>query len=104
VFVPDLVVGRPTDTAGQDLRQPPVLAVEVLSPTTRRFDVGRKYTAYERAGLAHYWIVDPLAPEVRVVEHRHGRFCTTATATGPEGLVLTRPFPVNLVPDVLVRS
>jgi Uma2 family endonuclease len=104
VFVPDLVVGRRTDTAGQNLRRPPVLVVEVLSRTTRRFDVGRKFTAYERAGLAHYWIVDPVAPAVRVVEHRDGQFCTTATATGPEGLALTQPFPVALVPDVLVRS
>jgi Uma2 family endonuclease len=104
VYVPDLMVARREDSTDRNLPCPPVLAVEVLSPTTRTRDVGRKYTAYERAGLAHYWIVDPFAPEVRVVEHRHGRFCTTATATGPEGLALTRPFPVNLVPDALVRS
>jgi Uma2 family endonuclease len=104
VFVPDLVVGRRTDTAGQNLRRPPVLAVEVLSPSTRKIDVGRKFTAYERAGLAHYWIVDPVAPAVRVVEHRDGRFCTTAAVTGADTLALERPFPITLVPYALLAG
>jgi Uma2 family endonuclease len=104
VFVPDLVVGRRTDTAGQNLRRPPVLAVEVLSPSTRKIDVGRKFTAYERAGLAHYWIVDPVAPAVRVVEHRDRRFCTTAAVTGADTLALERPFPITLVPYALLAG
>jgi Uma2 family endonuclease len=104
VYVPDLMVVGRQDSTHRNLPCPPVLAVEVLSPTTRARDVGRKYAAYERAGLAHYWIVDPVAPEVRVIEHRDGQFCTSAKAAGPEGLALTRPFPVTLVPDALVRS
>jgi Uma2 family endonuclease len=34
------------------------LVVEVLSPSTRRRDLGIKRTAYLRWGIAEYWIVD----------------------------------------------
>jgi Uma2 family endonuclease len=38
---------------------PPDLAVEVLSPSTRRLDVGVKRLRYEENGLPELWIVDP---------------------------------------------
>ena len=104
VYVPDLIVARRADLTDRNLPRPPVLAVEVLSPSTRRIDVDRKYTAYERAGLAHYWIVDPVAPAVRVVERRNGRFCTAAVITGADTLALERPFPITLVPDALLAG
>jgi Uma2 family endonuclease len=104
VYVPDLIVARRRDFTARNLPRPPVLAVEVLSPSTRKIDVDRKYTAYERAGLAHYWMVDPFVPAVRVVERRDGRFCTTAAVTGADTLALERPFPVTLVPDALLAG
>jgi Uma2 family endonuclease len=36
----------------------PVLAVEILSPTTATRDRGAKRRIYQRAGVAQYWIVD----------------------------------------------
>ena len=41
------------------------LAVEVLSPSTARYDRGGKRSHYQKAGVAEYWIVDL---EGRVVE------------------------------------
>lgn len=38
---------------------PPSLAVEVLSPSTRTFDMLRKRHDYERVGLGEVWFVDP---------------------------------------------
>ena len=35
-----------------------LLAVEVLSPSTRAHDRGRKRMHYQKAGVAEYWIVD----------------------------------------------
>src|SRR3990170_4416877 len=35
-----------------------VLAVEVLSPTTERYDRGRKRRYFSRVGVPEYWIVD----------------------------------------------
>ena len=46
---------------GKYLGKPPMLAVEVLSPSSRRIDRLSKLPAYE-AGVASYWLVDP-APE-----------------------------------------
>ncbi len=43
------------------LEGPPDLAVEVLSPSTRRTDREVKFERYARAGIPHYWIIDPLA-------------------------------------------
>ena len=45
---------------------PPVLAVEVLSPSTRRYDLVRKRRLYERAGVREYWVVDPEDESVSV--------------------------------------
>ena len=38
----------------------PNLIVEVLSPSTAKFDRQEKYQAYEKHGVNEYWIVDPV--------------------------------------------
>jgi Uma2 family endonuclease len=43
----------------------PFLVVEVLSPSTARYDRGLKRRFYQRAGVAEYWLVDL---DARVVE------------------------------------
>jgi Uma2 family endonuclease len=42
-----------------------ILAVEVLSPLTARFDRTLKRRRYQRGGVSEYWIVDP---DARVIE------------------------------------
>ncbi len=44
----------------------PDLAVEVRSPSRRRYDVGPKKAGYERRGLPELWLVDPRVREVLV--------------------------------------
>lgn len=65
---PDLFVIR-TDPKNPPARWQevgvPVLAVEILSPTTANRDRGVKRRIYQRAGVAEYWIVDP---DARLVE------------------------------------
>ena len=41
------------------VRGTPALVIEVLSPGTRRRDVGLKRRVYERVGVREYWLVDP---------------------------------------------
>lgn len=43
----------------------PVLAIEILSPTTASRDRGAKRRIYQRAGVAEYWIVDT---DARLIE------------------------------------
>ena len=52
----------------------PDLIAEVLSPKTRRRDLVEKRTAYERTGVAEYWIVDPAAGAVDALRLAGGRF------------------------------
>ena len=45
----------------------PDLVVEILSPGTRRRDLGRKRAVYDRDGAREYWIVDPEARSITVL-------------------------------------
>jgi Uma2 family endonuclease len=42
------------------------MIVEVLSPSTLKYDWNYKFNLYEAAGVKEYWIVDPLAQAVNV--------------------------------------
>jgi len=44
----------------------PDLIVEVLSPSTLKYDWNYKFNLYEAAGVREYWIVDPKAKMVNV--------------------------------------
>lgn len=37
----------------------PLLAVEIISPSTRERDYFRKLQIYQHAGVRHYWLIDP---------------------------------------------
>jgi Uma2 family endonuclease len=43
----------------------PVLAIEILSPSTASRDRGAKRRIYQQAGIAEYWVVDP---DARLIE------------------------------------
>lgn len=68
VFVVPIVGGRRPRSWGEAGSL--LLAVEVLSPSTRRIDRGRKRVLYQGAGVPEYWIVDP--DERRIERWRPG--------------------------------
>lgn len=103
VLVPDLVVGRTDDFTDRNLPLPPVLVVEILSPSSRRYDQLLKRAAYEDHAVASYWIVDPDAPALTVLELDGGIYAEVAHVTGDEVFEATRPFPVRVCPAELVR-
>jgi Uma2 family endonuclease len=49
---------------------PPGLVVEVLSPSTRTFDMVRKRHDYERIGLGEVWFIDPNPAEQVVLAYQ----------------------------------
>lgn len=52
----------------------PDLAVEVLSPSTRRKDIRIKTTKYEKAGVREYWMIDPDYRQVMVIDFENDEF------------------------------
>jgi Uma2 family endonuclease len=65
VFEPDLLVVR-ADQVTDRLTTTPLLVVEVLSPSTRRTDLGSKRIAYQEAGVPSYWVLDPASAALTV--------------------------------------
>ena len=60
VFEPDiLVTADPSQITRRGIEAPPLLVVEILSPSTRKVDRGLKSRRYAELGVPHYWIVDP---------------------------------------------
>jgi Uma2 family endonuclease len=103
VMQPDLLVARRADYSVRGLEQkPPVLAVEVLSPSTRRIDLMLKFSRFEAAGCAAYWVVDPDTPSLIAWELRDGAYTQVAKVTGTEPARLTSPFDVSVVPADLI--
>lgn len=104
VIIPDIVVARRSDLTERDLPAPPVLAVEVLSPSTRRFDLMLKRSRLEAAGTLAYWVVDPDEPALTAWELRNRRYVEVAHVVGPETFTASAPFPVTVVPAQLVAD
>ncbi len=101
VLQPDLLVARRSDLTDRDLPTAPVLAVEVLSPSTRRIDLTLKRARFEAAGCPAYWVVDPEEPSITVWELVEGEYVDRAHAVGDETVALDQPFRVRLTPSAL---
>jgi Uma2 family endonuclease len=90
VLQPDLLVARRVDVTERNLPAAPVLAVEVLSPSTRRIDLGTKRLVFEAAGVPSYWVVDPDEPSLTVFELDAGTYREVAQVTGGQTWESTR--------------
>ena len=80
-YIPDLVFYSAAQMqSGEVERDPnrlkiaPAIVVEVLSRSTARNDRTLKTRAYARFGIAHYWILDPVAQTLEAFELIDGRY------------------------------
>lgn len=105
-FAPDLVVIRREQVNAPKCTEPPLLVVEVRSPSTALIDLNVKKAAYERFGVESYWVVVPDRdePEVIVFELRDGRYQEAARVTGDGTFAAIRPFSIEVVPSRLVAG
>jgi Uma2 family endonuclease len=105
-FNPDIAVieRKRLERVSGKVLAPPLLAVEVRSPSTALVDLNRKKQAYARFGVQSYWIVVPDAdlPELLVFELRDGEYTEARHMTGDEPFRAERPFCVEVVPSRLV--
>lgn len=104
VFVPDLLVLPLGDEAERRWVGPPLLAVEILSPSTRVFDLNVKKGKFEAYGCPSFWIVDPDMPSLTVWELRNGTYVQTAFGEGDDECVVDSPFSVTIVPNQLFQA
>lgn len=100
---PDLLVCRDEDLTEKRLVAAPLLAVEVLSPSTASNDFISKRDAYQRMGTPSYWIIDPEAPRIMIFElDGHGDYQLVADVKDDDAFDAERPFPVRVTPNELL--
>lgn len=98
VVQPDVLVARRADLTARDLPVPPLLVVEVLSPSTRRIDLTLKRSRYESAGVESYWVIDPDEPTLVAWELQGRGYVEVGRVSHDEPFRAQRPFEVTLVP------
>ena len=70
---------------------PPDLAVEVISPSSIEVDREDKFKQYRKAGVMHYWIIDPTERSVEGWTLEGGEYVATGRAVGT-GIIRLPPF------------
>jgi Uma2 family endonuclease len=87
VVQPDLVVvADPSHVSRRDIEAPPLIVVEILSPTTARSDRVVKFERYATLGTPHYWMLDI---DAGILEgHRLGRggYALAVSGQAPESI------------------
>lgn len=102
VLQPDVLVARRADLGPRGLPTVPLLAVEVLSPSTRHIDLTLKRSRYDAAGCPAYWAIDPDGPSLWAWERRGGAYQQVAHVQGSQSYAATWPYTVVVRPADLV--
>ncbi|AKU16071.1 Uma2 family endonuclease [Luteipulveratus mongoliensis] len=103
VVQPDLLVAPRASFTDRDLPTAPLLAVEILSPSTRRYDLTLKRDRFEASGAASYWVIDPITLTLIAWDLAEGRYVERANLKGDESYDATSPFAVTVTPAQLGR-
>jgi len=101
IFQPDIIFISKERSAiiGQTkIEGAPDLIIEILSPSTAYYDLGRKYSVYEKAGVKEYWLIHPDRKRIEVYINRDDRFqlIQAVEKTGIVKSELLRDFEVEL--------
>lgn len=100
---PDLMVVSPEAIGPRAVERPPLLVVEILSPSGRGRDLSEKRRIYADGQAAWYWIVDPEEPSLTVLRLVGDVYEEEARVTGSEVYQTEEPLSVRVVPAELVR-
>jgi len=105
VVVPRVALERVRHDRGLLRATEVVLAVEIISPGSRRLDTVLKRSEYADAGIPYYWIVDLGEPGDRITltaHHLAGEFGYADAGSVVGMFTTTEPFPVRIDLDALV--
>jgi Uma2 family endonuclease len=87
ILQPDLVVvADPGLISERGIEGPPLLVVEVLSPSSVQRDRVVKLHRYATLGVPHYWILDADARHIACYRADQGTYVEVATAGGDDTL------------------
>lgn len=105
-YQPDVIVARKGELTMERLAKAPMLAVEVISPTSGLRDANLKKAVYARMGVPSFWLVLPDLdqPALTVFELEAGEYRQVAHVVGDEPFEAQQPFPVRVVPADLVAG
>jgi len=96
VVQPDLlVVCDPNKIDDAGCKGAPDLIIEVLSPSTAKYDITTKFTKYRESGVKELWYVDPAIQVVMVRLLRNGAY--VAENYGP-----TDKITVDILPELII--
>ena len=107
---PDLLVVAKDSIGEKTITETPVLVVEVLYPSSSRYDRTMKSSRYAEAGIPQYWIVDPLAvntkrPSIEVHDlDDAGSYQLAVRSEGDEEISVATPIPVTVAASALVDA
>ena len=102
---PDLLVVAKDRIGEKNIIQNPAIVVEVLSPSSRRYDRLLKFGRYADSGIAQYWIVDPDRPSVEVYDlDNTGAYRLSGSTDGDATLTVAGPLAVTVTPSSLVSA
>lgn len=95
IYRPDIAGWRRERMAELPAEHPvtirPDWVCEILSPSNERNDVVKKMRTYQRCGLPHYWVLDPVAETLIVYRWTDGGFLLVQSAQGEER-IFAEPF------------
>ena len=85
LFIPDVVVNCGPQDRNANMASNPIIVVEVLSPSTTRFDTIEKLRGYFKVpSIRHYLMIDPDgAPILHYERNADGRIEVVLRSTGP---------------------
>jgi Uma2 family endonuclease len=99
VWVPDLVIVA-TELAGGPATPVPaervLIAVEIISVGSRGIDTRVKPVEYAKAGILHYWVIDPEEPLSMVAHHRADDGHYRQVPAGSGWFETEKPFPLQI--------
>ncbi|MFD2756796.1 Uma2 family endonuclease [Gulosibacter faecalis] len=101
---PDVLIAPREAFTDIDLPGQPLLAIEVLSPSTRSIDLLLKKERLQRAGCQHYWVIDPEQPAATAWSLVDGVYREVTSAVDNEPFAVTSPVSVRFTPRELARA
>ncbi|HVX47506.1 MAG TPA: Uma2 family endonuclease [Mycobacteriales bacterium] len=96
VRIPDLVITRSADLDAMVRVEDVLVAIEIISPGSRRTDTLIKPVEYAEAGIPHYWLIDLDAPATLTAYHRAGDLGYQESPAVSGEFRTTAPVPVRL--------